>query len=104
MSHTLDPRAGSYFVEWLTDEMERRISGSLARIEALGGMVRPIKKGCVQAEIAQSAFAYQMDVEAKGKIIAPRVSGGGAGEAGRGRAGPWGGPAPACSSPAPRCR
>ena len=68
VTNTADPLAGSYFVEWLTDEVERRINQYLAKIEALGGMVNAIKTGYVQTEIARSAFAYQMDCEAKRKI------------------------------------
>ena len=63
VTQTVDPLAGSYFVEWLTDEVERRIEDYLARIEALGGMVSAIKKGYVQEEIARSAFAYEVALE-----------------------------------------
>lgn len=68
VTQTVDPLAGSYFVEWLTDEVERRINRCLATIEELGGMVSAIKAGWVQNEIAESAFAYEMDLEAKRKI------------------------------------
>lgn len=63
VTSTVDPLAGSYFVEWLTDEMQRRIEAYLARIDALGGMVNAIKRGWVQAEIAESAFAYQQSFQ-----------------------------------------
>jgi methylmalonyl-CoA mutase N-terminal domain/subunit len=68
VTNTADPLAGSYFVEWLTDEVESRINQYLAKIDGLGGMVSAIKKGYVQAEIAESAFAYQTDLEGKRKI------------------------------------
>lgn len=68
VTNTVDPLAGSYLVEWLTDEVERRIGAYLAKIEALGGMVSAIKAGYVQGEIAQSAFAYERDLEEKRKI------------------------------------
>jgi len=68
VTHTVDPLAGSYFVESLTDEVEKRINQYLAKIEDLGGMVSAIKKGYVQNEIAQSAFAYEMDLQEKRKI------------------------------------
>jgi methylmalonyl-CoA mutase N-terminal domain/subunit len=68
VTNTVDPLAGSYLVESLTDEVERRINAYLARIEALGGMVSAIKAGYVQGEIAQSAFAYERDLEEKRKI------------------------------------
>ena len=69
VTNTADPLAGSYFVEWLTDEVESRINQYLAKIDELGGMVNAIKKGYVQGEIAESAFAYQRDVEEKRKIV-----------------------------------
>lgn len=53
---------------WLTDEVERRIGAYLTEIEALGGMVSAIKAGYVQGEIAQSAFAYERDLDEKRKI------------------------------------
>ncbi len=68
VTNTVDPLAGSYLVEWLTDEVERRINAYLAKIETLGGMVSAIKAGYVQGEIAQSAFAYERDLEEKRKI------------------------------------
>jgi methylmalonyl-CoA mutase, N-terminal domain len=68
VTSTVDPLAGSYLVEWLTDEVERRIREYLAKIEALGGMVSAIKAGYVQGEIAQSAFAYERDLEEHRKI------------------------------------
>lgn len=68
VTSTVDPLAGSYLVEWLTDEVERRIRDYLTRIDALGGMVSAIKAGYVQGEIAQSAFAYERDLEERRKI------------------------------------
>jgi methylmalonyl-CoA mutase N-terminal domain/subunit len=68
VTNTADPLAGSYFVEWLTDEVERRINDYLAKIDEMGGMVAAIKSGYVQNEIAESAFAYQMDLQEKRKI------------------------------------
>jgi methylmalonyl-CoA mutase N-terminal domain/subunit len=69
ITNTADPLAGSYFVESLTDEVEKRINQYLAKIEGLGGMVSAIKKGYVQNEISQSAFAYELDLEEKRKVI-----------------------------------
>jgi methylmalonyl-CoA mutase N-terminal domain/subunit len=69
VTQTVDPLAGSYFVEWLTDEVEQRIIQYLGKIEALGGMVSAIKAGYVQNEITQSAFAYEIDLEERRKII-----------------------------------
>jgi len=59
----VDPLAGSYYVEYLTDEMERRALEVMARIDALGGMVRAVEQGYPQREIAESAYRYQREVE-----------------------------------------
>jgi methylmalonyl-CoA mutase N-terminal domain/subunit len=69
VTNTVDPLAGSYFVEWLTNQVEERINRYLVKIDELGGMVSAIKKGYVQNEIAQSSFAYEMDLEEKRKVI-----------------------------------
>jgi methylmalonyl-CoA mutase N-terminal domain/subunit len=69
VTSTVDPLAGSYFVEWLTNQVEERVNQYLTKIEELGGMVNAIKKGYVQNEIAQSSFAYEMDLEEKRKVI-----------------------------------
>jgi methylmalonyl-CoA mutase N-terminal domain/subunit len=69
VTNTVDPLAGSYFVEWLTNRVEERINRYLVKIDELGGMVSAIKKGYVQNEIAQSSFAYEMDLEEKRKVI-----------------------------------
>jgi methylmalonyl-CoA mutase N-terminal domain/subunit len=68
VTNTVDPLAGSYYVEWLTNEVEKRIYQYLDKIEALGGMVKAIEEGYIQKEIANSALAYQMDFEAKKKV------------------------------------
>ncbi len=69
VTNTVDPLAGSYFVEWLTNQVEEKINRYLEKIDELGGMVSAIKKGYVQNEIAQSSFAYEMDLEEKRKVI-----------------------------------
>lgn len=68
VTNTVDPLAGSYFVESLTDEVEKRINQYLARIEELGGMVAAIKSGYIQDEITRSAFAYEVELQEKRKI------------------------------------
>jgi methylmalonyl-CoA mutase, N-terminal domain len=68
VTNTVDPLAGSYFVEWLTSEVEKRVDAYLAKIDELGGMVSAIKAGWVQDEIAESAFAYHLDLEAARKV------------------------------------
>jgi methylmalonyl-CoA mutase N-terminal domain/subunit len=67
VTHTVDPLAGSYYVEWLTNEIEKRIHEHLDTIDKMGGMVRAIERGYIQKEIAKSALDYQTDFEKKGK-------------------------------------
>jgi len=69
VTNTIDPLAGSYFVEALTNEMEEGALDYLRRIEELGGMVRAIELGFPQQEIANSAYAYQRAVERGEKVI-----------------------------------
>lgn len=61
--NTIDPLGGSYFVEALTDELERQAREYFSRIDALGGMVKAIEKGFPQREIADAAFRYQRQIE-----------------------------------------
>jgi methylmalonyl-CoA mutase N-terminal domain/subunit len=69
VTNTIDPLAGSYFVEALTNEMEEGALEYLRRIDERGGMVRAIEAGFPQQEIANSAYAYQRAVERKEKVI-----------------------------------
>jgi methylmalonyl-CoA mutase N-terminal domain/subunit len=61
--NTIDPLAGSYFVESLTDEIEKRAWDYLEKIDALGGMLRAIERGFVQQEIQNAAYEQQKSVE-----------------------------------------
>jgi methylmalonyl-CoA mutase, N-terminal domain len=61
--NTIDPLAGSYFIEQLTDEIEKHANGYLDKIEALGGMVKAIERGFVQQEIQNAAYEYQRTVD-----------------------------------------
>ena len=63
IANTVDPLAGSYFVESLTDELERGAMVLMARIEELGGAAKAIEAGFLHEEIARSAYAHQMRVE-----------------------------------------
>jgi methylmalonyl-CoA mutase N-terminal domain/subunit len=63
VANTIDPLAGAYFVESLTDRMEERAYGYFAKIDELGGMVEAVKMGYPQREIADAAFRYQQEVE-----------------------------------------
>ncbi len=65
----IDPLGGSYAVEALTDEIERRSREYIEKIEAMGGAVKAIESGYIQAEIGESAYQYQKEIEAKKRII-----------------------------------
>ena len=69
VTNTIDPLGGSYFLETLTDEMERAAYEYFARIDELGGMVAAIERGFPQREIADAAFRYQREVETKQRIV-----------------------------------
>jgi methylmalonyl-CoA mutase, N-terminal domain len=64
VAQTVDPLAGSYYVEALTDELERRARALLAQVEGIGGAVAAVEAGFFQEEIARSAYEYQLAVEA----------------------------------------
>ena len=67
--NTVDPLGGSYFVESLTDKMERDANEIFEQIDSLGGVIPAIEAGYFQKEIADSAYRYQKEVERKDKFI-----------------------------------
>jgi methylmalonyl-CoA mutase N-terminal domain/subunit len=69
VADTADPLGGSYFVEALTDEVEKAAWDLIEKIDSLGGSVSAIEQGFIQNEIAKSAYEYQRQVETKEKII-----------------------------------
>lgn len=69
VAHTIDPLAGSYYLEKLTDRMEAGAEEYFRKIEALGGVIPAIEKGFFQREIARSAYQYQQEIEKKERII-----------------------------------
>ncbi len=69
VADTVDPLGGSYAIESLTTEIERRVFDYLDRIEALGGMLRAIEIGWVQKEIHESAYAYQRAIESGEQVV-----------------------------------
>jgi methylmalonyl-CoA mutase, N-terminal domain len=69
VTNTADPFGGSYFLETLTNEVERGASDYIERIDSLGGMVAAIERGFPQREIADAAYRYQVSVDRKEKII-----------------------------------
>lgn len=69
VTNTIDPLAGSYFVEALTDKMEKGAEAYFEKIEALGGVIPAIEAGFFQREIADAAYRYQLEFDRKEKII-----------------------------------
>ncbi|MDA8213512.1 MAG: methylmalonyl-CoA mutase family protein [Clostridia bacterium] len=66
---TVDPLAGSYYIESLTNEIETKALEYINKIEELGGAVRAIERGYQQKEIQESAFKYQMEIESNERIV-----------------------------------
>jgi len=69
VAQTVDAAGGSYAIEHLTDEIERRAHATIEKIDALGGMLRAIESGYVQREIQKSAYEYQQAVERREEIV-----------------------------------
>ncbi len=69
VANTVDPLAGSYAIECLTDEIERRATAYIERIDALGGALAAIEQGYIQQEIADAAYSYQKKVEEEDQIV-----------------------------------
>jgi methylmalonyl-CoA mutase N-terminal domain/subunit len=66
---SVDPLAGSYYVEYLTNEIEEKAEKYIAQIDTLGGAVAAIEKGFIQREITDSAYRHQKEVETKKRIV-----------------------------------
>jgi methylmalonyl-CoA mutase, N-terminal domain len=69
LANTIDPLAGSYFVETLTNRLEQEAEALFAEIDAQGGTIEAIEKGWFQREIHQASYRYQQEVERKERII-----------------------------------
>ncbi|HKD79928.1 MAG TPA: methylmalonyl-CoA mutase family protein [Candidatus Angelobacter sp.] len=69
VAQTVDPLAGSYFLEKLTLDMEKGAFDYFDRLDAMGGMVKAIENGFPQKEVAEASYQYQRAVEAKEKIV-----------------------------------
>jgi methylmalonyl-CoA mutase N-terminal domain/subunit len=67
--HTIDPLAGSYYIEALTSEIEERAQTHLAKIDALGGTLRAIEQGYIQQEIQNAAYDFQQSVDRLEKVV-----------------------------------
>ena len=66
---TVDPLAGSYYIEALTNEIEKRATEYLDKIEALGGMLKAIERGYVQQEIQNAAYEFQQQVDRAESVV-----------------------------------
>ena len=66
---TADPLGGSYYLEYLTDGIEKRARDYIAKIDQMGGSVAAIEKGYMQQEIQESAYRYQREVETSERVI-----------------------------------
>ncbi|HWD97984.1 MAG TPA: methylmalonyl-CoA mutase family protein, partial [Bryobacteraceae bacterium] len=69
VASTADPVGGSYFIETLTDRIENEVHEYLKRIDAMGGTLRAIEEGFIQAEIQNAAFEFQRKIESGEKIV-----------------------------------
>jgi methylmalonyl-CoA mutase N-terminal domain/subunit len=69
VANTVDPLAGSFLIEHLTDEIERRAQEYLDRIEAMGGALAAIERGYLQAEIHEAAYQAQRRIEARQALV-----------------------------------
>ena len=69
VAEVIDPVGGSYYIEALTDQLEREAEALFAEIASIGGVVRGIESGWFQRQIAQSAAAYQRQVELAEQVI-----------------------------------
>jgi methylmalonyl-CoA mutase N-terminal domain/subunit len=73
VANTIDPVGGSYAIEHLTNEIESGAADYIAKIDSLGGMLRAIETGFVQAEVQQAAYEYQQAVE-RGEVVVVGVN------------------------------
>jgi methylmalonyl-CoA mutase N-terminal domain/subunit len=69
VADTVDPLAGSYYLEALTNEIERRAKDYIEKIDDLGGALRAIEMGFIQREIAESAYRYQKEIESGDRVV-----------------------------------
>jgi methylmalonyl-CoA mutase N-terminal domain/subunit len=69
VADTVDPLAGSYYIEYLTSQIEEEATRYIEKIDSMGGATAAIEKGYMQREIVESAYRYQKEVERKERII-----------------------------------
>jgi len=69
VTDTVDPLGGSYYIENLTDEIEKRAGDYIAKIDQVGGAVAAIEKGYIQQEVQESSYRYQKEIESAKRIL-----------------------------------
>jgi len=69
VTNVTDPMGGSYYVEWLTAELEREVKEEMDRIEAMGGAIDAVEKGYYQKEIQEAAYRYQQAVDSGEQVL-----------------------------------
>ncbi len=69
VANTIDPLAGSYYVESLTDQIEKDAEEYIRKIDAMGGMINAIEEGYVQTEIQKAAYQFHQELERKERIV-----------------------------------
>ena len=69
VAETIDPLAGSYYVESITDRIEQEALAYIARIDDMGGAVKAIEHGYIQQEIQDASYTYQMDIESGERVV-----------------------------------
>jgi methylmalonyl-CoA mutase N-terminal domain/subunit len=69
VADTIDPLAGSYYIEYLTNKIEEEAMKYIDRIDSMGGAVAAVEKGYIQREIVESAYRYQKEIESKEKVV-----------------------------------
>lgn len=68
LTDTVDPLGGSYYIEWLTDAMEKKIEEIMEKVEAVGGMAKAVKEGYIQREVSRQAFEREKRIQS-GEIV-----------------------------------
>ncbi len=69
VTNTVDPLAGSYYVEWLTDEIEKQAFEYIEKIDQMGGALAAIESGYIAREILESAYKYQKEIDSGERVI-----------------------------------
>ncbi len=68
-THTVDPLGGSYYIEWLTNQIENKAMEYISEIDKMGGALKAIESGYVQREISNSAYNYQRAVDSNEQVV-----------------------------------